>query len=165
VTQVEVDPDPTPTTTPWQEYLSAARSLDAVRREATAHVAAAGGSADAPAAAAQADLDRLRSRLLQQRATVTGAAVHARLPAPQLLPTASEQLEAQNLVPDSTTVPAALLRATALADAADAALHTPPAPERGWWPPPRWVQVTVLSLAAVVVTCLAVVLWLVLLWW
>lgn len=163
MTQLEVDPDPTPTATPWEEYLAAAQALDAVRRDLAATTAVAAAAAEAATVAARADLARLEDRLARQRAVLTGEVVRAGLTAPRLLPTAEEQAGARELVPDPAAVPAALARAAALADTCDATLAAGGRPDRGWWPPPRWAQLVGLLTTAVLVACLATLLWLVLL--
>lgn len=55
---VTPDPDPTPTATPWQEYLAAAQSLDAVVREAASEAAATAQAVRDDLARLQAELDR-----------------------------------------------------------------------------------------------------------
>jgi hypothetical protein len=119
------DPDATPTATPWQEYLAAAQSLDAVLREAVASTAAR----PRVAAATQADLAQVRSRLEQQRARLVGEAVRAGLPAPPLVPTPAEQSAADAQVAgDPAAAATALGHCRQLLDAADAVLPAGPLP-------------------------------------
>lgn len=149
------DPDPTPTATPWQEYLAAAQSLDAVVREC-----AATGAADP----AVAELDRLRERLDQQRNRLVGEAVRAGLPAPMLAPTDAEQAAAQARLAAVPGPAPALTECHRLLDLADAHLTSPPvsppvplavaaAPARGWWPPPVWLLVAVPLGGATLLVC------------
>lgn len=134
----ELDPDPTPTATPWEEYLAAAQSLDAVRRDA----AAAAAAATRTASAARAELAGLQARLELQRARLTGEAVRAGLAAPQLAPTPAEQAAADTAVA-AGGVPEALHRCQHLIETADAHLAgTAPAPRPGrlrWLPRPLWL--------------------------
>lgn len=170
MTQVDVDPDPTPTATPWEEYLAAAQSLDAVRRDAAATAA----EATYAVSAARAELDQLRSRLQVQRARLTGEAVRAGLAAPQLLPTPAEQAAATAVVGgDPAAVPAALHQCRELVAACDAQLAGAAAPgpgvvpaageRRSWWPPGSLVAVTLLS-AVTLLGCSGLVLLYLLRW-
>lgn len=114
---VTPDPDPTPTATPWQEYLAAAQSLDAVVREAASEAAAT-------AQAVRDDLARLQAELDRQRAALLAAAAAAGLPAPPLLPGPAEQAAAEERLPsaDPATVAEALRHCERLIAAADAHL-------------------------------------------
>jgi hypothetical protein len=149
VTPASVDPDPTPTASPWEEYLAAAQSLDAVRREA----AAAATAATHAVSSARAALAQVTARLEAQRARLTGIAVQAKLPAPPLVPTPDEQAAA-GLV-DPPTVPAALAECQRLIDQADAELATPV--RRFRWP--LWLLIVApLGVATVLLCTLVLVL-------
>lgn len=146
-TDVDLDPDPTPTATAWQEYLAAAQSLDAVRREA----AAADAAATRVASSARAELAQLTARLEQQRTQLTGAATRTGVPPPRLAPTSAEVVAAAG------AGPAALERCRQLVEAADREL--PGGGSRGGWPPPRWLLGGAVPLGiAVVLACVALVL-------
>jgi hypothetical protein len=124
----DVDPDPTPTATPWEEYLAAAQSLDAVRRDAPA---AGVGAPDAPhpAGAARAELAQMAARLELQRAQLTGEAVRAGVTAPRLTPSPAEQARAAAAVGvDPPAVSEALRRCQRLIESATAELTAPPQP-------------------------------------
>lgn len=122
------DPDPTPTATPWQEYLAAAQSLDAVVREAAAEAAATTRSVREELARLQAELDRQRAQLL-------ASAAAAGLPAPPLLPGPAEQAAAEQRVsPDPATIAEALRHSERLIAVADAHLGVAP-PATGPLPP------------------------------
>jgi hypothetical protein len=124
----DVDPDPTPTATPWEEYLAAAQSLDAVRRDSPA---AGVGAPDAPhpAAAARAELAQLAARLELQRAQLTGEAVRAGVTAPRLTLSPTEQARAGATVGvGPAAVSEALGRCQRLIDSATAELTAPPQP-------------------------------------
>ncbi|QSB14530.1 hypothetical protein JQS43_24130 [Natronosporangium hydrolyticum] len=157
MTQLEVDPDPTPTATPWEEYLAAAQSLDAIRRDA----------ANAPAdpsyalSAARAELDQVRRRIELQRARLVGEAVRAGLPAPQLLPAPAEQAAAAMTIGhDPLSLLPVLRHSHGLLDACDAQLNAaPPLPRRRR--PGSLVAVALLG-ATLLLTCFGLVLlWLV----
>jgi hypothetical protein len=180
--QADVDPDPTPTATPWEEYLAAAQSLDAVRRDAPATGA---GAPDAPhpASAARAELAQLAARLELQQAQLTGEAVRAGVTAPRLTPSPAEQARADVAVGvDPAAVSEALHRCQRLIESAATELTAPPRPRptptlppipvsvpppvpvsaapppaRRWWPPPAWLVTAVLSGAAVAITCATVI--------
>lgn len=130
------DPDPTPTATPWVEYLAAAQSLDAVRRDA----ATAAAAATHAASATRAEIAQLSAQLELQRARLTGEAVRAGMAAPRLTPAPLEQASADALIAgDPGSVPAALRHCQQLLEAVDAELAAAATAERGWWPPPLWV--------------------------
>jgi len=151
VTDLAGDPDPTPTATPWVEYLAAAQSLDAVRRDA----ATAAAAATHAASTTRSELAQLASQLELQRARLTGEAVRTGAAAPQLAPTPSEQASADAVISgDPAAVPEALLRCQQLLESVDAELATAAA-ERGWWPPPLWVW-AVAGLAAVAALACAI---------
>jgi hypothetical protein len=152
VTQAPVDPDPTPTATPWVEYLAAAQSLDAVRRDA----ATAAAAATHAASATRAELAQLSAQLELQRARLTGEAVRAGIAAPQLTPTPAEQAAADAAIAgDPAAVPEALRRCQQLLESANAQLADAAPDERGWWPPPLWV-LAVAGLGAVVALACAI---------
>jgi hypothetical protein len=148
VSQLDVDPDPAPITSPWQEYLAAAQSLDAVRRELAGAVAAAAE----PVIATRAELAQLGQRLEQQRAQLTGLAVRAGLPAPQLAPGPPEQAVAG---PDTDPPQATLPRCRQLLDRGDAELSAAARAGRASRPRSR-LLVAVLAGAVVVLACVLV---------
>lgn len=166
------DLDPTPVATPWQEYLAAAQSLDAVLREAAAEAEAATRANQA----VQAELAQLHSLLDAQRARLLAAAAAAGLPAPEVTPTPVEHAAAYTLVGgDPAAARDALRRAWQLAAQADAHLTgtgyatgeyptiggpaAPPRRPNPYWPPPLWLAVTVpLTAAAMLVFGLTVLL-------
>jgi hypothetical protein len=149
------DPDPTPTATPWVEYLAAAQSLDAVRRDA----ATAAAAATHAASTTRAELAQLAARLELQRARLTGEAVRAGAAAPQLTPAPSEQAGADAVIAgDPASVPDALRHCQQLLESVDADLAAAAA-ERGWWPPPLWVwAVAALGTVAVLACAIPLVL-------
>jgi hypothetical protein len=152
MTQTTADPDPTPTTTPWEEYLAAAQSLDAVRRDA----AAAAAAATLAASTTRAELAQLSTQLELQRARLTGEAVRAGLFAPPLSPSPAEQAVADAMLAgDPAPVADALHRSQQLLDAADAELAgAGPVEERGgWWPPPVWVWIVAAVAAIAALAC------------
>lgn len=150
--QTPVDPDPTPTATPWVEYLAAAQSLDAVRRDA----ATAAAAATHAASATRAELAQLSAQLELQRARLTGEAVRGGIAAPQLAPTPAEQATADaSIAGDPAAVPEALRRGQQLLESANADLAGAAPEERGWWPPPVWVW-AVAGLAAVIALASAI---------
>lgn len=158
------DPDPTPTATPWQEYLAAAQSLDAVVRECSTNAATSANAATA--APAMAELARARERLDQQRARLVGEAARAGLPPPWLVPTPAEQAAVQARVAAGPAAPA-LHECHRLLDLADAHLTPPPvspgyapavASGRQWWPPPVWLLVAVPLGAATLAVCALILL-------
>lgn len=131
---VDPDPDPTPTATPWEEYLAAAQSLDAIRRDAPAAGAGA-PAAPHPAAAGRAELAQLAAQLELQRAQLTGEAVRAGVTAPRLTPSPAEQARASATVGvDPAAATEALHRCQRLIESATAALTAPPRPRPT--PPP-----------------------------
>ena len=117
-------PDPTRT---WQEYLDAARQLDAVRQAAPA------GDASQGPPAVRDELARLRARLVPQQTRLQQAGV----PLDQLTPTAEEVAAAtQAMAAGPAAVLAAVRNARATADLADAVLIgsvAPPAVEMPIW--------------------------------
>jgi hypothetical protein len=119
------------------EYLAAAQSLDAVRRDAATATAAATHAASAT----RAELAQLSTQLELQRARLTGEAVRAGMTAPQLTPAPAEQANAAAAIAgDPAAVPEALRRCQQLLETAEAELAgATPDQERGWWPPPLWV--------------------------
>jgi hypothetical protein len=124
----DVDPDPTPTATPWEEYLAAAQSLDAVRRDSPA-VGVGAPDAPHPAAAARAELAQLAARLELQRAQLTGEAVRAGVTAPRLTLSPAEHARAGATVGvGPAAVSEALRRCHRLIDSATAELTAPPRP-------------------------------------
>jgi hypothetical protein len=144
------DPDPTPTATPWDEYVAAAQSLDAVRRDA----ATAAAAATLAASATRAELAQVSTQLELQRARLTGEAMRAGLPTPPLTPSPAEQAAADAaLGGDPAAVPEALRRCQQQLDAAEAALVAPATGERGWWPPPVWVWIVAGLGAAAALAC------------
>jgi hypothetical protein len=99
----------------WEEYLSAARALDAVRRSAAT---AAGEQAQA-VQAARDELTRVRTRLAPQQSRLRDLGV----PEAQLIPSPTEvAAAAQGMAGGPDAVLAALRQAWASADVADAAL-------------------------------------------
>jgi hypothetical protein len=152
MTRAPVDPDPTPTATPWVEYLAAAQSLDAVRRDA----ATAAAAATHAASVTRAELAQLATQLELQRARLTGESARAGSAAPQLAPTPAERAAADAAIAgDPAAVPEALLRCQQLLESANAELAQAAPEERGWWPPPVWVW-TVAGLAAVIALAAAI---------
>jgi hypothetical protein len=144
------DPDPTPTASPWEEYLAAAQSLDAVRRDAAAATAAA----TLAASTTRADLAQVTTQLELQRVRLTGEAVRAGLPAPPLTPSPAEQAAADAAIAgDPAAVPEALRRCQEFLGATDLELAGPAPAERGWWPPPVWVWVVAGLGAAAALAC------------
>jgi hypothetical protein len=113
---------------PWDDYLAAARELDAVRRAASS---VAGEHATTVAAARQ-ELTSVRARLAPQRARL---ARDFRVPENELIPHPAEQAAAMDRVAGGPpAVLAALREARATADAADNAFigPAPVGPERPW---------------------------------
>ncbi|GIE34193.1 hypothetical protein Ait01nite_072380 [Actinoplanes italicus] len=113
---------------PWDDYLAAARELDAVRRVASS---VAGEHATTVAAARQ-ELTSVRARLAPQRARL---ARDFRVPENELIPHPAEQAAAMDRVAGGPpAVLAALREARATADAADNAFigPAPVGPERPW---------------------------------
>lgn len=130
-TREDGDPDPTPTATPWEEYVAAAQSLDAMRREA----AAADTAAVAEARAARTALAAVSEQLGQQRARLTARAAGAGVAVPPLEPSAAERAA---VAATAAGDPAAAVRQSQrLIASADAEL----AGTRGWWPLGRgWLR-------------------------
>jgi hypothetical protein len=144
------DPDPTPTASPWVEYLAAAQSLDAVRRDA----ANAAAAATLAASAARAELAQVSTQLELQRARLMGAATQAGLPAAPLTPSPAEQATADAILAgDPASVPDALRRCQRLLETADAELVDSTTDDRGWWPPPLWVWIVGALGAAAALAC------------
>jgi hypothetical protein len=150
VSQLDVDPDPAPITSPWQEYLAAAQSLDAVRRE----LAGAAAAAAEPVSATRAELAQLGQRLEQQRAQLTGLAVRAGLAAPQVTPGPPEQAA---VAPDTDPPQAALPRCRQLLDRCDAELSAAARAGRGSRPRSR-LLVAALAGSVAALACLLVLL-------
>ncbi|MGI5212949.1 hypothetical protein [Plantactinospora sp. CA-290183] len=101
-------------TDPWQDYLAAARRLDAVRQAATS---AAGQQAQGVQSARQ-ELTGVRARLVPQQTRLRALGVPER----ELLPSEPEVAAAgQAMAAGPEAVLAALREARAAADAADAA--------------------------------------------
>jgi hypothetical protein len=97
----------------WDDYLAAARQLDAVRRDAATAVATRATAAQA----ANQDLAMVRQRLTLQRARLADLAARAGMPVPALTP------EAPVPDPPDPAAAGALLRvAVTDLDSADAAL-------------------------------------------
>lgn len=159
MTAVELDPDPTPTCTPWQEYLTAAQGLDAVRRA----IASESAAATRTVSSARAELARARARLDAQRQQLISESVAAGAPTPPLDPSPPEQAWARSTAAGSAAgALAALGQAHTLIDAADAYLlgAEPPdgAPPPPQWPTPPWVIVAAVGGFVLVLLCgLAVV--------
>ena len=104
---------------PWDDYLAAARQLDAVRRAAST----VAGEHAATVAAARQELSSVRARLSPQRARL---ARDFRVPESELLPQPADQTVAMEKVAGGPpAVLAALREARATADAADAAFVGP----------------------------------------
>lgn len=159
MTTVELDPDPTPTRTPWQEYLTAAQGLDAVRRAIADEAAAATRTISS----ARAELARARARLDAQRQQLIVEAVCEGVPMPPLEPSSAERSWGRATVTSGAAgALAALGHAHTLIDAADAYLlgAEPPdgAPPPPQWPTPPWVIVAAVGGFVLVLLCgLAVV--------
>ncbi len=125
MTTVELDPDPTPTRTPWQEYLTAAQGLDAVRRAIADEAAAATRTISS----ARAELARARARLDAQRQQLIVEAVCEGVPMPPLEPSSAERSWGRATVTSGAAgALAALGHAHTLIDAADAYLRGAPPP-------------------------------------
>ncbi|MEU4618453.1 hypothetical protein AB0G04_00545 [Actinoplanes sp. NPDC023801] len=117
-----------PAPSPWDDYLAAARELDAVRRAASS----VAGEHAATVAAARQELTSVRARLAPQRARL---ARDFRVPENDLIPQPAEQAVAMERVAGGPpAVLAALREARATADAADNAFigPAPVGPERPW---------------------------------
>lgn len=115
---IPVQPGP-PASAPWEEYLAAARELDAVRRAASS----VAGEHAATVAAARQELSSVRARLAPQRARL---ARDFRVPESDLTPLAAEQAAAMERVAGGPpAVLSALREARATADAADNAFVGP----------------------------------------
>jgi hypothetical protein len=113
---------------PWEDYLAAARELDAVRRAASSMA----GEHATTVAAARQELTSVRARLAPQRARL---ARDFRVPENDLIPHPAEQAAAMERVAGGPpAVLAALREARATADAADNAFigPAPVGPERPW---------------------------------
>jgi hypothetical protein len=99
----------------WEEYLAAARQLDAVRQSATA----AASEHARTVQAAREELTRLRARLAPQQSRLRGLGV----PEAELQPSPDEIAAAAQTMSDGpAAVLAALRQARVTADAADAAV-------------------------------------------
>jgi hypothetical protein len=151
-----VDPDPTPTATPWEEYLAAAQSLDALRRAAAVEAAATTRAASTT----RAELGRLSAELARQRARLAGEAARLGLPPPRLDPEPATQAAADALVAgDPAAVPEALHHCQRLLAEADTQLGVRRAPPGGrCWPPPPWLMIVAPLLAATGLACLTLLL-------
>ncbi|WP_430781292.1 hypothetical protein [Actinoplanes sp. G11-F43] len=104
---------------PWEDYLAAARELDAIRRAASMEA----GEHAATVAAARQELISVRARLSPQKARL---ARDFRVPEVDLSPQPSEQAAAMERVAGGPPAVLATLReARATADAADAAFVGP----------------------------------------
>lgn len=102
----------------WQEYLSAAQQLDAVRREA----ATAAGAQARGVHAAREELTGVRARLVPQQSRLRALGV----PEAELVPSEPEVAAvAQAISTGPEAVRAALRQARVNADAADAATRLP----------------------------------------
>ncbi|HEX6970449.1 MAG TPA: hypothetical protein VF174_16775 [Micromonosporaceae bacterium] len=113
----------------WEEYLAAARRLDAARRDA----AEAAGEHARLVQAAREEATRLRARLAPQQARLRDLGVAAT----ELQPSDEElRAAAQRVTGEPAEVLAVLHQARAMADSADASLtaHTDhlAAPDRAW---------------------------------
>jgi hypothetical protein len=113
---------------PWDDYLAAARELDAVRRAASS----VAGEHAMTVSTARQELTSVRARLAPQRARL---ARDFRVPENELLPQPAEQAAAMERVAGGPpAVLAALREARVTADAADNAFigPAPVGPERPW---------------------------------
>ena len=133
-------------TTAWDEYLDAARRLDAVRQEvATAHAVEAAAAQDVGR-----ELAALRQRIGLQRMRLLDVARRAGAPDPQLVDPRVAVLTGAAQPPDAPTAPrasasshvAAVQAARERLDAADALLSEVDGPgisagPLGTWPPAR----------------------------
>lgn len=124
---IPAQPGP-PAPDPWEDYLAAARELDAVRRAASSMA----GEHATTVATARQELTSVRARLAPQRARL---ARDFRVPENDLMPYPAEQAAAMERVAGGPpSVLAALREARATADAADNAFigPAPVGPERPW---------------------------------
>ncbi|ROT28025.1 hypothetical protein [Micromonospora sp. HM5-17] len=123
----------------WREYLTAAQRLDAVRREA----ATAASEQARSVHAAREELTALRARLVPQQARLRGLGV----PEGELTPTEPEVVAAaQAMAGGPEAVRAALRRARASVEAAEAAIR-PPLARSFLSRPDTWWQVLVVAVA------------------
>jgi hypothetical protein len=117
-------------TVPWQEYLTAVRTLQAVRDE----LAATAAADTRAASSARAELAAVYARLEHQRAQLSGDGVRLRHDPPE--PAEVESLAAGG----PTAVHAALHECRSLLEDIDAALgRQAPKVRRRWWRPWRWL--------------------------
>ena len=118
-------------TVPWQEYLTAVRTLQAVRDE----LAAAAAADTRAASSARADLAAVYARLEHQRTRLSGDGVRLRDDPPELS-------EVKSLTAGGpTAVHAALHECRSLLQDIDAALGSrAPRVRRRWWRPGRWLR-------------------------
>lgn len=137
-----------PEATPqWRDYLAAAQSLDAVRREAATGAAAATRTASA----ARAELGRLRTHLARQHAELAGRAAHSGRRRPRLTASPAERAAAGALAgADLAAAREALERCGELLRRADARLHRRRPALPRWW--------RAIALGALAATALAVLL-------
>lgn len=111
-----------PKPTPWEDYLAAARTLQAVRRER----ADASAAATHAASSARAELAQVRALLARQRARLYGEAAGS-ASGVRLRSSPPEQAEADSLVAgDPAAVRAALQQCRLLLAETDAALAAHP---------------------------------------
>jgi hypothetical protein len=147
--------DPNPVAA-WREYLAAAQSLDAVRREAASTAVAATRTVST----ARAELAQVRSDLRRQRVALEGRAAGSGRRRVRLAASEAEQVAAADLAAgDPATVRSALRDCQGLLRAADADIagHGSAGRPSGWR---RWFAagVIVAGLAAVVAVLLPVAL-------
>ncbi|MFY1674727.1 hypothetical protein ACN27G_33135 [Plantactinospora sp. WMMB334] len=129
---------------PWQDYLAAARGLDAVRRAA----AGAAAEQDRGVHSALAELAGVRARLVPQQSRLRALGVAEA----DLVPSEPEVAAAgQAMAGGPQAVLAALRAARATADAADAATRLPGAGPLPW---PRTLLYGALALAVLCVLSL-----------
>jgi uncharacterized membrane protein len=121
-------------TVPWQQYLTAVRTLQAVRDE----LAAAAAADTRAASSARAELAAVHARLEHQRARLSGDGVRLRDDPPE--PSEVESLTAGG----PTAVHAALHECQSLLADIDAVLGSRARRARRvrkrWWRPGRWLR-------------------------